>query len=145
MTIQVTNADKVLLGHGSYLGGAQNFELPKGFELIILQPVGYTLGVDVAQKLIAQQAIDHLVLKHDNGSGDSVWNLPGATYQGGNLAPNLVLHDLAGTAVVGSSAANVVLVRTDTSLSDLVKTLKPTRLFWCACANQVNGNRARLS
>lgn len=145
MTIQVTNADRVLLGHGSYEGGATNFTLPQGFELIVLQPVGYTLGVDVAERLIAQRSIDKLVLKHDNGSGDSNWTVPGATYKGGGSAPDLVLHDLAGTAVQGSTAANVVLVNSDTRLSDLVKKLGPARLFWCACANQVSGNRAYLT
>ncbi len=143
--MEVTNADCVLLGHGSYEGGVSNFTLPQGYELIILQPVGYTLGVDVARQLIAQKPIEELVLKHDNGSGDERWPVPAATYRGGDNAPDLILHDLGGTEVQGSTAANVVLVKSDTRLSELVKKLSPTRLFWCACAAQVSGNRARLS
>lgn len=157
MTIQVNDKDIVFLGHGSYQGGAKNFALPNGVELYLMQPVGYTMTLAVAEALIGQQPIGKLRLKHDNGSGDADWE-PAAPIQGGNLAPDLILHDLGslrswGQGVIGNRG-NVVTVTGDTLLSALlagnaaVKNAikeqqsqgKKLRLFWSACANQVSGN-----
>lgn len=145
MSVQANGNDKILLGHGSYEGGVSPFSLPAGFELIILQPVGYTLTVGVAERLISQAPIDKVVLRHASGGAPSDWAVPAAIYRGGDNVPDLVLYDLAGTPVQGSNAANVVRVNMDTPLSQLVRTLSPGRLFWCACASQVSGNGAYLS
>ncbi len=161
MTIKVTNNDVVLLGHGSYLGGADNFNLPPEVELYILQPAGYTLECGVAAALIRQESIAKLVLHHANGSGNSDW-VPAAPYRDGALAPDLILHNLEsladwGRQVIGPRL-NVVTVDRDIRLSELlggnhairaaiareVKAGRKLRLFWSACANQVSGNVARL-
>ena len=161
MSVQVTNKDIVLLGHGSYAGGATNTKLPTNIDFYVLPPVGYTLKTDVAEALIHQQEIKKLVLHHDNGSGDTTIEPPMAVYKGGENAPNLKLYDLGslsdwGRQTIGART-NVVTVGEPTLLSDLLKSdqkikeaikqLPPggkLKLYWSACASQVRGNSASL-
>jgi len=161
MSVQVTNKDVVLLGHGSYAGGAMNTKLPENIDLYILQPVGYTLLTDVASALINQYLISKLVLHHDNGSGSTEIDPPMAIYKGGENAPNLKLYDLGsltdwGRVTIGDKK-NVVTVNNPTLLSELIKTNEKIqeaihdlpkgeklKLYWSACASQVSGNSASL-
>ncbi|AXG71055.1 hypothetical protein KORDIASMS9_03310 [Kordia sp. SMS9] len=162
MSVQVTNKDLVLLGHGSYSGGATNTMLPENIDLYILQPIGYTLMTDVASAMINQVLINTLTLHHDNSSGTSTIEAPTAVYRGGNLAPNLTLYDLGslsdwGKRTIGDKT-NVVTVSTATLLSELIKhdekiqeavkqlaKGEKLKLYWSACANQVSGNYASLT
>lgn len=160
MSVQVTDRDIVLLGHGSYSGGANNFKLPASIDLYILPPIGYTLMTDVATALIQQSKIKKLELNRDRGS-INVIEPPVAAYKGGNLAPDLTLYDLGsltewGEMTIGSKK-NVVTVDRATLLSELIKSnakiieaLKKLpqgeklKLYWSACANQVSGYTAGL-
>lgn len=161
MSVQVTNSDIVLLGHGSYAGGATNTKLPVNVDLYVLQPVGYTLTTDVAAALIQQTKINQLILHHDNGSGDTPIDAPVAVYKGGNLAPDLTLYNLGdlagwGNTIIGTKT-NVVTVNAPTLLSKLLATDpkiaaaisklpkgQNLKIYWSACASQVSGNRASL-
>ncbi|MCT4581466.1 MAG: hypothetical protein N4A35_08625 [Flavobacteriales bacterium] len=161
MSVQVTNKDIVLLGHGSYPGGAKNTKLPEEIDLYILQPVGYTLMTDVAEALIKQQLISKLVLHHENSGKDELINPPMAVYKGGDNAPDLTLYDLGslsdwGRRVIGSKK-NVVTVGEATLLSELIRSNEKIqeaikalpkgeklKLYWSACASQVSGNSASL-
>jgi len=160
MSVKVNDNDIVLLGHGSYDGGANNFMLPSNIDLYVLQPVGYSLTTDVASALIQQTQIDSLVLHH-NGSGNATIAAPVAVYTGGGNAPNFSLYNLGdlsdwGTKTIGSKQ-NVVTVSATTTLSNLISSnakilaaLKKLskgdklKLYWSACANQVSGNYASL-
>jgi len=161
MSVQVTNNDIVLLGHGSYPGGATNTRLPDNIDLYILQPVGYTLMTDVAAALINQSLIPKIKLNHDNGSGSKLIDPPMAVYKGGDNAPNLTLYDLGSLADWGrrtiGDKQNVVTVNRPTMLADIIKTnskiieaLKrlpkggKLKLYWSACASQVSGNSASM-
>jgi hypothetical protein len=155
MSIQVTDSDIVLLGHGTYKGGAQNFKLPDGVELYIVQPVGYTLMTTVAEALIGQQAIAAIKLHHKDSTPPDAW-LP-EPLAGGAMAPDLILHDLDTLAKWGQKTIgarrNVVTVDHDTRLSELlsgnaaIKAAikaqtdkgKKLRVFWSACAAQIDG------
>ncbi|WP_417444175.1 putative adhesin [Joostella sp.] len=161
MSVHVSNKDIVLLGHGSYSGGAKNFKLPETIDLYVLQPVGYTLMTDVAAALITQQPITKILLHHANGSGNTLIDPPMAIYRGGELAPDLMLYDLGeltswGQKVIGNKK-NVITVSTTISLSDLITTQskikvaldnlpkgEKLKLYWSACASQVSGNNASL-
>ena len=161
MSVHVSDKDIVLLGHGSYSGGAKNFMLPDTIDLYVLQPVGYTLITDVAAAMITQQLITKLLLHHANGSGDTLIDPPMAVYKGGELAPALKLYDLGeltpwGKKVIGNKK-NVVTVSATISLSDLITTNSKIRkalddlpsgeklkLYWSACASQIGGNSASL-
>lgn len=161
MSVQVTNSDIVLLGHGSYAGGATNAKLPANIDLYILQPVGYTLMTDAAAALINQTKIDQLTLHHANGSGDTKMDVPVNIYKGGSLAPDLTLYDLDslatwGAGVIGTKT-NVVTVNAATLLSKLLVTDpkiaaaigklpkgQNLKVYWSACLSQVSGNSASL-
>ena len=162
MSVKITNDDLVLLGHGSYPGGASNTKLPDNVELIILQPVGYTLTTVVAEAMIKQQEIKTLTLHHNNNSGNEVIDAPMAVYKGGANAPNLTLYNLGDLSGWGSQTIgqkkNVVTVGEATLLSDLLKSNdkitkainslakgEKLKLYWSACANQVSGNYASLN
>lgn len=161
MSVQVTNKDLVLLGHGSYAGGGKNTKLPDNIDLYVLPPVGYTLMTDVAAAMIQQRVISTLVLHHDNGSGNTTITPPVAVYNGGGYAPDLKLYDLGslsgwGIKTIGDKK-NVVTVNSPTLLSDLLKSdpkikaalqslpkNEKLKLYWSACASQVSGNSASL-
>lgn len=161
MSVQVTNKDIVLLGHGSYAGGATNTKLPVNIDLYVLQPVGYTLMTDVAEAMIQQVVIDKLTLHHDNGSGDTTIDPPMGIYKGGTDAPDFTLYDLGslsdwGKKVIGQKS-NVVtvnkpmllseLLKSDAKIIEAVKQLPVNgklKLYWSACASQVSGNNASL-
>lgn len=166
MSVKVTDKDIVLLGHGSYQGGADNFKLPERIDLYILQPVGYSLTTDVANALINQKLIEKLKLHHvENGHeiplDPSVIDTPIAVFYGGNLAPDLILYDLGdlsewGKKTIGDKK-NVVTVKEQTPLSQLIATNEKInialkmlpegerlKLYWSACANQVSGYYASL-
>lgn len=161
MSVKVTNNDIVLLGHGSYAGGAKNTKLPNNIDFYVMQPVGYTLKTDVASAMIKQNEIKELVLHHANGSGDTTVEPPVALYEGGKNAPDLKLYDLGslsdwGRQTIGTKQ-NVVTVGEPTLLSELIKTNQKIKLaiaklpegsklkvYWSACASQVSGNSASL-
>jgi len=161
MSVLVTNSDLVMLGHGSYAGGAKNFKLPDNIMLYVLPPVGYTLRTDVAEAMIQQRQINQLSLHHDNGRGNTTIEPPSAIYEGGKLAPDLTLYDLGslsdwGRGVIGQRT-NVITVSQPTLLSQLIQSdgkineaLKrlsldsKLKLYWSACASQVSGNSASL-
>jgi hypothetical protein len=160
MSVQVTNKDIVLLGHGSYQGGATNTKLPNNIDLYVLPPVGYSLAIDVAAAMIHQQEIQNLVLHHDGSTTGNI-QPPVAVYEGGDLAPNFILHNLGSLSEWGKKTIgdkkNVVTVDQDTLLSELI-TSNPKiieavsklgkgeklKLYWSACANQVSGYWASL-
>lgn len=161
MSVKITDKDIVLLGHGSYPGGATNIMLPENVDLYILQPIGYTLMTDVAAALIKQDLIEELILKHENGSGNSTCVAPFVKYVGGKNAPDFTLYDLGSLSKWGSNVignrTNVVTVNAPSLLSELLlsnskikaalKELNGNdklRLYWSACANQVSGNSASL-
>ncbi len=161
MSVRVTNKDLVLLGHGSYSGGAEHTRLPENVDFYLLPPVGYTLKTDVAEALIAQEEITQLMLHHDNGRGDTLIEVPTAVYKAGELAPNLTLYNLGSLTEWGRRAIgdkqNVVTVDQATKLSELIasnekiqQALKDLpegetlKLYWSACAAQVSGNSAEL-
>jgi hypothetical protein len=162
MSAKVTNKDIVLLGHGSYEGGATNTRLPENIDLYILQPLGYTLKTGVAKALIDQTEIKTLALRC--GGDDPfpiIVNAPFVEYKGGNLVPDFTLYNLGelkewGRQTIGNKT-NVVTVDGPTLLSKLIKTdakilealkklLKDEKLklYWSACANQVSGYTASL-
>ncbi len=160
MSVQVTNKDIVLLGHGSYPGGATNTKLPDNIDLYLLPPVGYSLAIDVAAALIHQQKIDNLVLHHDNSPSGNIEPAVGV-YKGGELAPNFTLYNLGSLSKWGKETIgdkkNVVTVEQDTLLSDLLTSNvkikeaisklgkgEKLKLYWSACANQVSGYWASL-
>lgn len=162
MSVKVTNDDLVLLGHGSYPGGAANTRLPKEIDLYILPPLGYTLMTDVAEALIQQREIRTITLHHSNGSGNTIIDVPFVEYLGGTDAPDLTLYNLGsledwGIRTIGTKQ-NVVTVSETTLLSQLFKSNakvadaltklpkgEKLKLYWSACANQVSGNTASLS
>ncbi|WP_029275941.1 putative adhesin [Pedobacter borealis] len=161
MSIQTTDRDLVLLGHGSYSGGAVNIKLPENIDLYILQPIGYTLTTNVASSLIKQVKIDKLTLHHDNNSGNSTIYPPTIVFKGGENAPNLKLYDLGSLSDWGNQTIgqrmNVVTVNKETSLSELIETNvrikkaieqlsknEKLNLYWSACASQISGNRCDL-
>ncbi|MCL3782231.1 hypothetical protein EMN47_17725 [Prolixibacteraceae bacterium JC049] len=161
MSVQVTNNDLVLLGHGSYQGGAKNVLLPDNVDLYVLQPVGYTLTTTVAAALIRQEEINRLRLLHDGGRGNTTVHPPMAIYKGGELAPDLILHDLGNLAKWGAETIadkeNVITVNRSILLSEIIKTNNKIKrvvdllgkgerlkLYWSACACQISGNRADL-
>lgn len=161
MSVQVTNKDLVLLGHGSYPGGATNTKLPSNVDLYILQPVGYSLLTTVASELIDQERIDQLELHHENDSGTSIIEPAIGIYKGGESTPNLTLYNLGGLEQWGvetiGDKQNVVTVNETTLLSELLtsntkildainklakdETLK---LYWSACLYQTSENYASL-
>jgi hypothetical protein len=161
MSVQVTNEDIVLLGHGSYSGGVNNTRLPANVDLYLLPPVGYSLMTGLAAALINQTKIDKITLRH-NGVSPEVVDAPFATYLGGTDAPNLTLYDLGtladwGIEIIGDKK-NVITVGNTTLLSELIKSdakiaaaLKilpkgeKLKLYWSACANQVSGYTASLT
>ncbi|MBF4507269.1 hypothetical protein IRZ83_11350 [Flavobacterium sp. JLP] len=160
MSVQVTNKDVVLLGHGSYSGGVNNTTLPANIDLYLLPPVGYILMTDLAAALISQTKIDKIKLNHDGGSPEIV-DAPFAIYRGGGAAPNLTLYNLGDLVPWGEKTIadkkNVVTVSKTTLLSELIQSdpkilaaLKilskgeKLKLFWSACASQVDGNTASL-
>lgn len=151
----VTNPnDVVFVGHGTYQGGAQNFQLPAGVELHILQAVGSAMTDGPVTALVGQLPIDRLILRQSNGA----WNdfpalgLP-QIYQGGQPAPDLVLHDLGPERAVIENAMphgphHVITVTVDTRLQQLlnrddVQKLiannlhlgRSLRVFWAACTH----------
>lgn len=160
MSVQVTNRDLILLGHGSYAGGSGNTRLPENIDLYILQPIGYTLMLDAATALINQTEIKTLALKRDGGETLTI-DAPCAVFLGGNDAPDLILYDLGslsawGKMVIGGKE-NVVNVNEPTLLSQLIKSNRKIheavrklpvgaklKLYWSACANHVSGNTASL-
>lgn len=160
MSVKVTDKDIVLLGHGSYDGGVQNFKLPDNINLYVLQPVGYSLMTGAASALIQQTEIKTLVL-HGGGKTTTV-SAPIAVYNGGQNAPNLKLYDLGdlvdwGKQTIGAKQ-NVVTVAQTISISDLINSdvkikaaLKALsigqklNIYWSACANQVSGYYASLT
>lgn len=167
MSVKVTDKDIVLLGHGSYQGGAVNFKLPERIDLYILQPLGYSLTTDVANALINQKLIDELKLHHvENGHeiplAPSVIDTPTVVFHGGSLAPDLILYNLGdlsewGKKTIGDKK-NVVTVKEQTALSQLIATddkinlalrslpeNERLKLYWSACANQVDGYYASLT
>lgn len=160
MSVQVTNKDIVLLGHGSYPGGATNTKLPDNVDLYLLPPVGYSLSTEVATALIHQDKINNLVLHHDNSPTGNIAP-PVGVYTGGNLAPNFTLYDLGSLADWGKKTIgdkkNVVTVNQSTLLSELLTSNEKIKealsklgkgeklkLYWSACANQVSGYWASL-
>ncbi|KFF05317.1 putative adhesin [Flavobacterium reichenbachii] len=161
MSVKVTNKDIVLLGHGSYPGGATNTKLPDNIDLYLLPPVGYSLTTDVAAALIHQEEIKNLVLHHDKSTTGNIEPAV-AVYKGGELAPNFTLYNLDSLSEWGKKTIgdkkNVVTVDNDTLLSELItsnakikdalKILGPgekLKLYWSACANQVSGYWASLT
>ncbi|WP_428231398.1 putative adhesin [Flavobacterium sp.] len=160
MSVQVTNKDLVLLGHGSYPGGATNTRLPLNIDLYLLPPVGYTLTTGVASALIQQVEIKKIKLSN-NGTSVEIIEPPFVIYSGGTDAPNLTLYNLGdlsqwGTQTIGQKE-NVVTVSKDTLLSVLIESNEKIKealknlpkgeklkLYWSACANQVSGYTASL-
>ena len=150
-TVQLQPNDLVLLGHGSYPGGAKNFTLPANIDLQILQPVGYTLTTDVPENLLGAKSISKLVLHHDNGTSDWV---PADLLHGGSGAPDLTLYPLGTLAGWGDTVTrghtNVLQVTSPTLLSALLAQTTVTnrvkalpggqhlRIIWMACTNQIS-------
>lgn len=162
MSVQVTNKDIVLLGHGSYPGGATNTKLPDNIDLYIIQPIGYILMTDVASALIQQEEIKKIKLSHTGGTDKITDDVPFVEYLGGNIAPDLSLYDLGkeltpwANGTIGEKK-NVVTVSKTTLLSKLIETDpkilaalkilpegKKLKLYWSACASQVDGFTASL-
>jgi len=157
MSVRVTNEDIVLLGHGSYQGGAKNFKLPENIDLYVSSPIGYVLMTDVAKALIQQREINKLVLYYDKITSGEIEPAV-AVYRGGKLAPDLILHDLGdltkwGKDTIGDKK-NVVTVEKDTLLSELIQSNekikeaskggRKLKLYWSACASQVSEYSASL-
>lgn len=161
MSVQVTDKDIVLFGHGSYEGGAIHMQLPHNIDLYVLQPIGYSLKAGVAKALIDQELIQILALRFGNSSPTDIL-VPFVKYSGGSLAPNFILYNLGelsewGKKTIGDKE-NVVTVNEDTLLSELIsnnekiqsaiKSLpegEKLKLYWSACANQISGYTAGLS
>lgn len=153
--ITTTKDDIILLGHGTYLGGADTFKLPEGVELHITQPVGSALRIDAAGVLLANRAVDRAVLvqpsfKYDDFAALGLGN--GTVYKPGERAPNLLLHDLGAQkarlqALAGQGHSQVVYVSKDTLLAsilgsdatvkqriaDAVKANTVVKIYWAAC------------
>ncbi|NHZ33338.1 putative adhesin [Massilia rubra] len=157
MPITTSSTDLILAGHGSYEGGADNFVMPANVDFYLLQPVGTGLTDGPALALVGNKPIDRLVLRTSITAVTDLqpMGMP-KVFKAGEMAPNLVLHDLADLktavqAAIPKGATNVIMVGKDTKLQDLLKTdavqklikantaRQPgskTRVFWAACANQ---------
>jgi hypothetical protein len=161
MTIQVSNSDFILLGHGSYGGGAEICVLPSRIELIILPPLGYSLMTDVAEYLVLQKKIEQLFLHYDNYNGAASITSPMIHYMPGDYVPNLKLYDLGDLAHWGRNLIgdrqNVITVHKEKNLSEILtsdekissakeslKSEANLKVYWSACANQVSGCWASL-
>lgn len=153
--ITTTKDDVILVGHGTYLGGAATFILPPGMELHITQPVGSALTVGAAGVLLANKTVDRAVLVQPSKKYDDFANLglaAGTVYKAGDRAPNLVLHDLGALKASLQDLAklgggHVVYVSADTLLADMLKNdatvksalalavqaKKTLRVYWAAC------------
>lgn len=161
MSVQVTNKDIVLLGHGSYPGGDTHTKLPENINLYLLPPVGYSLKTGLAETLIDQNEIEQITLRYDGGN-PKIIDAPFVEYVGGSNVPNFTLYNLGdlsewGKKTIGDKK-NVVTVSDDTLLSVLIES-NPTilaalkklpegeklKLYWSACANQVRGYTASLT
>lgn len=154
MAVQINPDDIVLLGHGTYEGGAANFPLPAGIELHVLQPVGTRLRVSLARKLVAGQAVPTLWLMDGDRRVEDLGALGFPhVYANGENVPQLTLYPLGDVAAEFSGASRgmeVGMVDRPTSLQELLgKGLiqarikeqraqgKALRVFWLACANQL--------
>ncbi|MDH0648574.1 hypothetical protein N5D31_17350 [Pseudomonas sp. GD03867] len=153
--ITTSKDDLILVGHGTYLGGADTFVLPAGVELHITQPVGSALTVGAAGVLLANKAVDRAVLVQPSKQFDDFATLglgSGTVYKPGERAPNLLLHDLgtlkpALQKLATQGASHVVYVGADTLLADVLAkdpTVKPLiaaavqakkvlKVYWAAC------------
>ena len=161
MSLQITNKDIILLGHGNYSGGGTITKLPENIDLYILQPLGYTLRTDVAAALIKQKLIKKLILHHETGSDDRSIAPNSTIFSGGEFAPDFKMYDLGhlsdwGKETIGDKK-NIVTVKKPSLLSELIRTDKKInealkllskdeklKLYWSACDNQIRGNSARL-
>lgn len=156
MTLQANKDDIILLGHGGYEGGVDNFTLPAGLDLYILGPVGAVLQVAAAKLLIDAREIKKLVLDtHGKKSTLMPDNQFPHKYCAGQSAPNLWLSSLGPandpirTHLLTGNVLVPELVDAKTELADLVKLPavaskaaeaakvgKSVRMFWAACATQ---------
>lgn len=140
--ITTNGKDLILVGHGTYLGGADTFVLPQGVELHLTQPVGSALIIGAAAVLLTNTVVDRAVLvrqppRFDKkgaqvapaGKGwDDFATLQignGTVYHPGDRAPNLVLHDLGEDKATLQDIAqhghsHVVYVGADSHLSDIL-------------------------
>ncbi|WP_176078984.1 putative adhesin [Paraburkholderia tuberum] len=154
--ISTTKDDAIIVGHGTYRGGAATFTVPAGVELHISQTVGSAMTVSAAGMLLSNTPVNRGALIHPPKGYDDFAALGLVTvYAAGAKAPNLILHDIGaqagainGWAAKGNSA--VVLVNADALLADLltsnpivtgrvkaaVSAGKTVRVFWAACAVQ---------
>jgi hypothetical protein len=158
MPIRTTANDVILVGHGSYQGGAVNFQLPAHVELHLLQPVGAAMTDGPVKALVGQRPIDRLILWQTGTGADRFDDLPKrgipTVYSGPTQVPDLVLHDLGDLKTLVQSAIakgpnHVIMVTKDTRLSqvmvmpDIQKLIAAAgaagsrlRVFWAACAVQ---------
>ncbi len=160
MPITTTSNDVIFVGHGTYQGGAQNFTVPAGVELWMLQPVGSAITDGPVTALVGNTAIDRLILCQTNGECDDfhTLGLP-QRIAAGQQAPNLILHDLADLKALVQAAIprgpnHVIMVTQDTNLQTLlglpdvqkmiqahVASHTVLRVFWAACTHlQQNPN-----
>lgn len=155
MPIQTNSNDVVLAGHGSYQGGVQNFQLPPNVDLYLLETVGIGLAVVTGMALVGNKPIDRMVAVFPTRQIQDLYNVVPNIYKSGDLAPNLVLHNLGPQApqmlgAVPAGAKNVFTVTADTTLQNLLQrpdvvaciaaqhaiTKTNVRVFWAACATQ---------
>jgi hypothetical protein len=155
MPIQTNNNDVILAGHGTYQGGAQNFQLPANVDLYLLETAGVGLAVVTGMAVLGNKPIDRMVAVFSNQITQDLCNIVPNVYTGGSMAPNLILHNLGQQSAqmlgaVPAGAKNVFTVNADTTLSNLLNradvaayiaaqhsiTGKNVRVFWAACAIQ---------
>lgn len=154
MPITTTPNDVIFVGHGTYQGGAQNFTVPVGVDLWMLQPVGSAITDGPVTALVGNTAIDRLIVRQPNGECDDfhALGLPQVIH-GGQQAPNLILHDLADLKQLVQNATpkgpnHVITVTQDTNLQTLlarpdvqkliqahVASHTVLRVFWAACTH----------
>ena len=160
MPITTTPNDVIFVGHGTYQGGAQNFALPAGVELWMLQPVGSAITDGPVTALVGNIPIDRLILRQANGACDDFHTLAlPQRIAAGQQAPNLILHDLGDMKAMVQAATprgpnHVIMVTQDTTLQNLlglsdvqnmirahVANHTVLRVFWAACTHlQQNPN-----
>jgi len=154
MPITTTPNDVILVGHGTYQGGANNFTLPAGVDLWMLQPVGSAVTDGPVTALVGNTPIDRLILRQSNGAWDDfrTLGLPNVIH-GGQQAPNLILHDLGDLkplvqAAIARGPNHVIMVTQDTTLQTLLArpdvqrliqahlaSRSALRVFWAACTH----------
>lgn len=154
MAVQITPNDLIMLGHGTYEGGAANFVLPDNVELHVLQPVGTCLRVALAQQLISGAAVATLWLMDGQRRIEDLTALGFPhVYSAGVRVPELTLYGLGSAAQYFQNPGQgmqVLTVAQPTSLQALLalpgtqariderkRQGHPLRVFWLACANQL--------